>query len=98
MKGDLFHLIRATILAERYLFSDHADTMLRERSIEHWQALEGVSTARLISERLSDQPNPVAEVEQWLPDGTPVKAVWAYVRALDTAKLVTIHFFDRPSI
>jgi len=82
-------------LAGRYLISDHADNVLRERSIAHWQAVQGIESGRLLLERPRGKPNPVAEVEQLLPDGTPVKAVWAFVPDLDAAKLVTIHFFDR---
>jgi hypothetical protein len=29
-----------------------------------------------------------------LPDGTEIKAVWAYLRQSGVAKLVTVHFFD----
>jgi hypothetical protein len=35
------------------------------------------------------------EVRESLPDGTGVKAVWAYLRQSGVAKLVTVHFFDR---
>ena len=33
-------------------------------------------------------------VEVLSDDGMPVKAIWAFVAALDMAKLVTVHFFD----
>lgn len=68
---------------------------LRERGIIHWHVTHGVDDARLLSERPHTTPNPTVELEQILPDGAPVKAVWAYVSALDLAKLVTVHFFDK---
>lgn len=93
--GDLFDRLKRAVREDRYLITDHADNMLRERGIFHWQIINGVEDARLLSERPQTTPNSSVEVEQLLPDGAPVKAVWAYVRALDFAKLVTIHFFDR---
>lgn len=93
--GELFERVCRAIREERYLFSDHADNMLRERGIIHWHVTHGVDDARLLSERPHTTPNPTVELEQVLPDGVPVKAVWAYVPALDLAKLVTVHFFDK---
>lgn len=93
--GELFDRVRRAVREDRYLFSDHADNMLRERGIIHWQIVQGVEDARLLSERAQTKPNPTVEVEQILSDGLSIKAVWAYVRALDFAKLVTVHFFDR---
>ena len=77
------------------MFSDHVDNMLRERGIMHWQVVAGLESAALLSERPETRPNPTIEAEQMLADGTPIKAVWAYVKDLDFAKLVTVHFFDR---
>lgn len=91
--GELFDRMKHAVRENRYLFSDHADNMLRERGLTHWQIVHGVEHARILSERPQTKPNPSVEVEQILPDGT--QAVWAYVRAVDFAKLVTIHFFDR---
>ncbi len=93
--GQLFDRVRRAVRADRYIFSDHADNMLRERGIIHWHIVQGVEPASLLSERPETRPNPTVEVEQILPDGVPVMAVWAYVRRLDLAKLVTVHFFDR---
>jgi len=92
--GSLFGQVQRAVREDRYLFSDHADNMLRERGIVHWQIVEGVARAQLLSERPATKPNPTVELEQTLPDGTPVKAIWAYVTSLDMAKLVTVHFFD----
>ena len=93
--GELFERVRAAVAAERYVFSDHADNALRERGIVHWQVASGVDQARVLSERPQTKPNPTVELQQTLPDATPIKAVWAYLSALDLAKLVTVHFFDR---
>lgn len=93
--GQLFDRIRSAVRENRYFFSDHADNMLRERAITHWQIVEGLEEGRLLSERPGTRPNPTVEVEQVLADGTAVNAVWAHVEALDFAKLVTVHFFDR---
>ena len=93
--GQLFDNIRRSVQKNRYVFSDHADNMLRERGIMHWHIVEGIDQAHLLSERPNTRPNPTIEVEQILPDGTPFKAVWCYVRSLDLAKVVTIHFFTR---
>ena len=93
--GDLSERIRSAVREERYLLSDHADNMLRERSIVHWQVVDGLEHGRLLVERPAARPNPAIEVEQVLTDGTQIKAVWAYVRGLDLAKLVTVHFFDK---
>ena len=93
--GALFDAIRRAAREDRYAFSVHADERLRERRVVAWQVLAGLEHGRLLSERPSDRPNPSVEVDQWIADGSPVKAVWAHVRALDLAKLVTVHFYDR---
>jgi hypothetical protein len=46
-------------------------------------------------EREDGVPHPVAEFEQELADGTPIKAVWAWIPERQIAKLVTVHFFPR---
>ncbi len=93
--GELFDRIKRAVREERYVFSDHADNMLRERGIAHWQVTSGLESGKRVSERPQTRPNPTIEVEQILVDGTPVMAVWAYVSQLDLAKLVTVHFIDR---
>jgi len=55
----------------------------------------GIDDAKLIRERPDATPNPVVEFDQTLPDGTPFKAVWAWISAARTAKLVTVHFYGR---
>ncbi|MEX2212749.1 MAG: DUF4258 domain-containing protein [Phycisphaeraceae bacterium] len=93
--GALFDRILTAVNEERYIFSDHTDNILRERGIMHWQVVQGLEDARVLSERPGTKPNPAVEVEQSLADGTNVKAVWAYVKSVELAKLVTVHFFDR---
>ncbi len=93
--GVLFDRVRLAVREDRYLFSDHADNMLRERGITHWQIVHGLEEARLLTERSATRPNPSVELKQLLADGTAVKVVWAYLQAVDFAKLVTVHFFDR---
>ena len=87
--------IREAVVDRRYVFGVHADQRLRERRIPGWQVVAGVDAAKLIRERPDASPNPVADFEQMLADGTPFKAVWAWLGRDITAKLVTVHFFDR---
>lgn len=60
-----------------------------------WQAVAGLAASRLIAERPDATPNPVVEAREALPDGREFKAVWAYLASVDSAKLVTVHYFDR---
>ncbi len=76
------------------MISLHADEQLRERSVMVWQVIDGVSKGIMIRERPNDVPNPVVEIAQQLADGTPIKAVWAWIPTERMAKLVTVHFFD----
>ena len=62
-----------------------------------WQVIQGVEGARLLLEREAGIPFPVAEFEEELADGTPIKAVWAWIAASQEAKLVTVHFYPRMS-
>ncbi len=59
-----------------------------------WQIVAEVDHAKLLLERPDDHPYPAIELEQMLPDGTPVKVIWSYNEKRDRAKLVTVHFFD----
>jgi hypothetical protein len=92
--ASLLEKVRMAVANDRHLFTNHADDMLRERSIMAWQVIAGLAEARQLVERPDARPNPVLEVEVLLADGTPVKAVWAYLSSTGTAKLVTVHFFD----
>ena len=90
----LFDVIHNLVAAERYIVGQHAVERLEEREILEWQVVAGVADATLIVERPEAVPNPTVELSESLPDGTEVKAVWAYLRQSGVAKLVTVHFFD----
>ncbi len=90
----LFDVIHDLVAAERYIVGQHAVERLEEREILEWQVVAGVADATLIVERPEAVPNPTVELSESLPDGTEVKAVWAYLRQSGVAKLVTVHFFD----
>jgi hypothetical protein len=91
----LLDQIREAVANGRYVLSVHATERIRERRIPEWHAAAGLQEGRLISERPRDIPNPSVEVEQQLPDGTAVLAVWAWLSRSGLARLVTVHFFDR---
>ncbi len=93
--GDMADNIRRAVRDERYFFGAHADQRLRERRIMGWQLVSGLESARLIRERPKASPNPVAEFEQILADGTAIKTVWAWISSDSAAKLVMVHFLDR---
>jgi len=92
---DVWTRVRRALEEGRYLVGVHAAIRLRQRRIEVWQVVAGTLAGRLLVERPRARPNPVVEVAITLPDGTEAKAVWAWLRADDEAKLVTVHFFDR---
>ena len=91
----LFDTIRQLVVEGRYLVGQHAAERLDERNILEWQMVEGIEHAELIVENPDDQPNPSIEVQETLPDGTPVKVIWSHIASINIAKLVTVHFFDR---
>jgi hypothetical protein len=92
--GQLFDTVRQLVAEERYLVGLHASERLEERYIMEWQAVAGLSDGVLIAENPTATPNPTVEVRETLPDGTEFKAVWAYLRQSNVAKLVTVHYFD----
>ena len=92
--GVLFDTLRKLVMDGRYVVGVHASERLEERGILEWQIVDGIERGTLLAERPLDQPNPSVEVEQWLADGTAVKAVWSQIVSADIAKLVTVHFFD----
>jgi len=77
------------------VFGAHADQRLRDRHIVGWQVVAGMDTGKLIRERPDASPNPIAEFDLILADGTPFKAIWSWIEVDRTAKLVTVHFYDR---
>jgi hypothetical protein len=62
--------------------------------VANWQAVVGLDDGELLLERPKDEPFPVIEVRESLPDGTEFKAVWSLVKDVPLARLVTVHFFD----
>jgi hypothetical protein len=92
--GQLFQDIKQAVSEQRYIIGQHANEQLRERRIPAWQVVAGVEEGKLLVERPNATPNPIAEIEQLLADGTEVKAVWAWLALSRHAKLVTVHFFD----
>jgi hypothetical protein len=92
--GQLDQRIRHLVASDRYVIGEHASERLLERGIMEWQVVAGVEDARLIAEHPGARPNAAVELEEYQPDGTPFKAVWAYLPGADVAKLVTVHFFD----
>lgn len=95
--GRLHDNVRRCVREDRYLIGEHAAEQLGERGIVEWQIVSGVEHGELLAERPKTKPNPSIELLQWLADGTKFKAVWSYLTAADVAKLVTAHFFDRPT-
>lgn len=93
--GRFFDFIRQAIAEERYIVSVHAAVRLRQRRIPAWQIAAATLDGRLLLERPRDLPNPAVEVEVLLADGTAAKAVWSWLAGDGSAKLVTIHLFDR---
>jgi hypothetical protein len=93
--GQLYETIRKLVAVNKYVVGQHASERLEERGIMEWQAIVGLDDGELLAERLEALPNPIVEIREFLPDGTPFKAVWSHLRQSGVAKLVTVHFFDR---
>jgi hypothetical protein len=93
--GQLSNHILQAIREQRYAFGVHANIRLRQRRILGRHVIAGMDMAKVLLERSDGVPHPVAEFEISLPDGTPVKAVWAWISQTQEAKLVTVHFFPR---
>lgn len=91
----LFNVICRLVADGRYVVGEHAAERLEDRGILEWQAVAGLTGARLIAERREAKPNPVIEASELLPDGTEFVAVWSHLRRSGVAKLVTVHFFDQ---
>jgi hypothetical protein len=78
----------------RYVVGEHAAERLEERDIMEWQVVESLGDGKLLKERPRAKPNPAIEVDQMLPDGTEIKAVWSFLKKSGVAKLVTVHYYD----
>jgi hypothetical protein len=93
--GKLHKTIGRLIAEGNYIIGEHASDQLEERGVMEWQAVAGFDEGKLLIERPRARPNPAVEVCEYLPDGIEFKAVWSYLKGLNVAKLVTVHFFDR---
>jgi hypothetical protein len=86
--------IRRAIDEDRIVFSVHADNQLVSRKVPRWQAVSGFSSAEFVAAYPKAKPYPKITMRQILADGTPVIAIWSYVRSIRSAKLVTLFFED----
>ena len=93
--GKLVDNIRRAVREGRFVVSEHVNKRLRERKIVAWQVATGLEKSKLLLERSDGEPHPVVEFHEELADGTPIKAVWAWIPERKVAKLVTVHFLPR---
>lgn len=93
--GVLWDKVRAAIEEQRYVIGVHAAIRLRQRRIPIWQVVGGTLEGTCLTERSDAAPNPAVEVDILLPDGTSANAVWSWLQYDLTAKLVTVHYYDR---
>ena len=90
--GELFERIQAAAEQEAYLVSWHADERCELRGIAVWQVVAGLSAGRLVDERPATRPRPTVVVEELLPDGQSIEAVWSWLAETNRCKLVTVYF------
>jgi hypothetical protein len=57
--------------------------------------IESFEAGDLLKAQPRAKPNPKILVQQNLPDGQDVIAVWAHLRSIRSAKLVTVYFERR---
>ncbi len=88
---DLLQTIRVAVGEGRFLVTRHARQRLAERGLRLWQIEVGLQKGRLISIDVDAEPNPCVNLEQDLPDGTRVMAVWAWMATTQRAILVTAY-------
>ena len=88
----LFERIRRAVREERIVFTVHADNRLHERNVERWHLIESFETGHVIQSHRSARPDPKLVVEQMIPSGETVIAVWGYVKSIRKAKLITVYF------
>jgi hypothetical protein len=84
--------IRQAVSEGRWAFTVHAEERLAERGIEPWQVLAGFEDGETIRADEKSKPNPKILLRQILSDGTPIVTVWAFLKSLDSATLVTVYF------
>lgn len=91
---DLIQQIKTAVLRGDFIISAHARQRMSERSVRLWQIETGLDDADVIEVRLKSRPNPSIVALETLPDGTEVKVVWSWLRRMQQAKLVTVHYLD----
>jgi hypothetical protein len=91
----LFNTIRRLVSEEKYVVGEHASERLDERGIIEWQAVVGLADGVLIDEQPEAEPNPTVRVQELLPDGSSITAVWSRLPRSGVAKLVTVYYSDR---
>ena len=87
--------IRKAIKAGRWVFTDHAEERLAERGIEEWQVVEGVGPGETLEVHPESKPHPKVLIRQSLADGSTVVTVWAYLKSINSAALITVYFVSR---
>ncbi|HVS71508.1 MAG TPA: DUF4258 domain-containing protein [Phycisphaerae bacterium] len=85
-------MIVSAIRQGRYVIGAHAVERLEERGILEWQVVEAMEHPTYLGERHPGEPYPIAEFQLLLPDGTGVKAAWAWLEKSQVAKLATIFY------
>ena len=90
--GQLYDSIRTAVEEERYLVGVHAEERCEERGVAVWQIVIGLTGGKLLSERPGSRPLPSVIVQETLPDGTAVEAIWSWLAVSRKAKLVTVYF------
>lgn len=94
--GRLSQDILQAIVRGDYAIGAHSMLRLRQRGIMAWQVVGATLDGELLLEDPLADPNPKIEMRVLLPDGVQAKAVWSWLAPDNAAKLVTVHFFDRP--
>jgi hypothetical protein len=88
----LYERIRRAVREERVVFTVHADERLWERKVERWHLLESFESGAIIQAHRGRRTEAKVLVQQVLPSGEEVIAVWTYVRSIECAKLITVYF------
>ena len=57
-----------------------------------WQLIVGLDDAELVRERPRSKPHASVVVREVLADGSEVESIWAWMKASNRAKLVTVYF------
>ena len=96
MSGTLVDTILAAIRSGNFIVSRHGARRLRQRKIPLVQIEDETLAAEraAIQLRVNSKPNPTIMVELVLADGTPVVAIWSWMKDHEAAQLVTVYFPD----